>query len=323
MKKFSIFLSALLVILTAMSFGCKKGDSAKTQTSAQATSQESFIKDGKIIWTADEQKYIDALVAKGEITITTRDRGTVFEPNKFGEGQHGGIEFVVAKGLADYLKIKVNYNLVKVFGDYFAKDGVVPDKTAQDMLVSGEMAPYTPDPLKTSILLVDGMSEKPWRNKLVTFVKTSPDKDVIISQKWKEVSSFKEMNGKKVAVVKASSYIDTLRTIQEKEGVTFVFVEVNDTTDLAKAVSEGTAEFAAIGGITSLMEMANFTNINICIPLSEDIAWSCWAIAKDNAVFASIMDKYLVYAKNQGIYDKAWKDQFGITFMQFVKLIKL
>ena len=210
------------------------------------------------------------------------------------------------------------------FSQYFAKDGVTPDSAMQAKLESGELAPYTPDVLRNARIIVDGISYKPWREKLFKLIHTTPDKDLIVVRSGITVSSLSDLANYKIAVVPQTAYAATLRNIEEQLGVRFNYVNVADTAALAKTVSEGRADVTALGGITSLMEIKNYSNLNISIPLSQtEASWSNWAVRKDDLLMASILEKFFIYAKNQGIYDKEWMEAFGITFMQFINLLQI
>ncbi len=327
MKRFVVIISIFVLGLSSCDRKPKKVEVKGEETVVESIKKEAqnFIVDGKIVFNEQESKYIEEIKNKGELVIVTRIRETVYEPaGQFGRTTNGGIEYSVAKALADYLEVNLKVNLVPNLGMYFAKDGIAPDNDVQSKLESGQIEPYTPDVFNEAKIIVDGMSSRPWREKLVTLVQTSPDKDVIVVRHGVTVNSLDDLVGLRIAIVPQTAYAATLKGIEDEMGVKFNYVTVADTKYLARTVSEGKADVTALGGITSLMEIKNFTNLNVSIPLSETQAnWSNWAVKKDDLVMASILKKYFVYAKNQGIYDKAWLETFGITFMQFIDLLKI
>jgi len=101
------------------------------------------------------------------------------------------------------------------------------------------------------------------------------------------------------------------------------YVNVADTGELAKAVSKGIADAAVLDGIVTIEDMKKYANITIAMPASDSINWSCWAVKKGDVVLSGIIKKYLNYAKSTGVFDKEWEDSFGMTFVDFLKLLNL
>ncbi len=308
----------ILCILTIISIGCKKDKELKLNNNANETDQKN------IDFTDEENDYIKKLQRKGYLTIATRNRATIFEKDKFGQDKHGGLEYKIAKSFADFFGIKIKIEMVNSVQEYFARDGKIPDAIIEAGLTDGSIPSYTPDILKKSDVIVDGLSAQRWRLKLMSFVKTIPDKDVIVARKGIIVEKLEDLAKYRIAIVPLTAYGTTLKRVENHLGAKFTYVEVSDTPELARAVSSGDADITALAGFTSIIEMRKYNNLIVTIPLSTSEAdWSHWAVKKEDTILAGILQKYINYAKNTGIYDNLWLDSLGISYTEFMTIIRV
>ena len=68
------------------------------------------------------------------------------------------------------------------------------------------------------------------------------------------------------------------------------------------------------------MATYEYKNLTISMPVSE-IQMLGWGIHKKNTNLKSVIEKYLNYTQERGIFDKYWKQDYGITFVEFIKVL--
>ncbi len=310
-----ILIFFLIVIL--FSLACKKNTNDKLNITSNPYGQS-------IDFSEQENDYLLQIYRRGYITIATRERETVYEPNLNGDGLHGGIEYLTAKSFADYIGVKLKIITVPTVKDYFAYKSTIPDAGVEAGLIDGTYVPYTPDIMSHADIIVDGLSSQRWRMFLLRFIQTFPDKDVILARQNISINTLEDLQRHKIAVVPLAAYTTTLKRIEDHLKLKFEYVTVSDTPDLPRAVSVGEADIAAFGGFPSLISMKRYNNIKIALPLStSEASWSHWAVKLDNEILASILQKYLTYAKKNGIIDNIWIKSLGISYTEFTNIIRL
>ncbi len=314
-KIFNLIIIFLIILSVS---GCRKN-----KTIIINNSDNNNVAKYDIIFSNTELDYISRIKERGYLRIATRNRATVFEPDKYGKDDHGGVEYRIAKSFADYIGVNLDITVVNNISEYFAKSGIQLGQELEDGLNNGIISPYNPDIIDRVDIIVDGLSAQRWRTKILLFIKTTPDKDMILARNDININAIEDLSGYRIAIVPAASYTTTLRRIESLIMADFNYIEVPDTADLVEAVSTGNADITCIGGIPAVMELKKYDNIKITIPVSStDANWAHWAVRRDNEVLASILIKYITYAKQKGIYDSEWEKCFGVKYSDFVKLIR-
>jgi len=312
----SIMFRSLIVVFAVITLsGCTKKSAGNNQTG-----QETIT--AILEFTPDELGYLQSLHNRGFITIATRERSTIYEPNKYAQGEHGGIDYLIAKSFADKIGVELRIIVVNSIREYFTYNGVEPNKDTEDGMVNGTITPYTPDIFTNADIIVDGLGTSEWRRRIIRLVPTIPDKDVIVTRKDIELSTLEEIADYRVAIVPLTIYGSSIKRVEEALGLHFNFVEFSDTPDLCRAVSEGEADVTAIAGFGAIIETNKYDNLKIAFPLGiVDYDHSHWAVSKESEVLAVILEKYIEYAKRSGIYDTVFKDSLGITYNDFKAII--
>ncbi len=257
----------------------------------------------------------------GLLRITTRVRESVFEPDKYGIGQHGGLEFEMAMLFAETLGVELEYEIVDNFSRYFALNGEVPDPDRLDSIAGGELPPYTPDSLQRTRILVDGFGYRPWREKLAILIPTIPDRFVVISRNESKIDSIDDLEGLRLASFPTAAHYQVLNAELERNAVTTIRIRATDTEELARMVSSGEADVTSSGGISALFELTNYPNLNIAFAIGSDIDFAHWLIRADDAVLAGILERFFEWALLSGEYSRIWEHQFGFPLENYLEII--
>jgi membrane-bound lytic murein transglycosylase MltF len=265
-------------------------------------------------WTSEEFDYIKALNRKGSIKIATKVSSTVYSPQK--NGSTTGFHYNVLKEFADLAKIKLDIQMV-TWNDYFYKKGEDLEKVKTNPSYS-----YAPTLIDNVDLYLDGFTVLPWREKMFDIVKYVPSRQMLISRIDNIPKQISALNNKVFAVVKHSSMEQALEKIKSTKHIGFTYINPNSFDDLDKMVSEGKADFTVYDSDRALVALEKYKNLTIAWPIGE-LEITGWAINKKNKVFKGILDKYIKYAQENAILDKYWKQAYGVTFVEYLKVLNL
>jgi len=267
-----------------------------------------------IAWTEEERAYIRALHQKGSITIATKISSAVYMPQE--DGSIRGFHYNVLKEFAELADIAVDIRLVS-WSDYFYKEGEDVERVKTDP----EYA-YVPTLIEQVDLYVDGITALPWREKLFDILKFVPSRQLVVVRKENAPLTIQELHNTRCAMVKDTSMELNLQNIARENTieVTFLYTENFDAMD--KMVADGDADFTVYDSDRAFAACYRYDNLTVAMPVS-DIEIMGWAINKERAVLKKVLEKYLKYAQETAILDKYWKQEYGVSFIEYLKILKL
>jgi len=265
-------------------------------------------------WTIEESAYIKELNRKGSIKIATKISSAVYLPHK--NGSISGFHYNVLKEFADLANIKLDIQLV-TWNDYFYKKGEDLEKIKTDPNYS-----YVPTLIESVDLYLDGITALPWREKMFGIVKYVPSRTMLITRIDNIPKQISDLNNKVCVMVKHSSMEQTLEKIKKANHIDFTTINPNSFDAMDKMVSEGKADFTAYDSDRAYVALKKYKNLTIAWPIGR-LEIMGWAINKKNKVFKGILDKYIKYAQENAILDKYWKQAYGVTFVEYLKVLSL
>ena len=317
----------MLILLTAFSSfsGCG-GDAIrdrKAPPDANALTPPVAQSQPGLNLSPEQQLRRDQLAADGGLRIVTRVRESIYEPDRNGTGEPGGMEYLRAKRLAELLDLPLVVTLVDDFSDYFTIDG--RPVRGEEALPDGA----TPDLLRENHILVDGFGYRAWRARLIRFVPITPDKNVVLTRRESGISAPEDLDGRTVAVAAGSVFSLEFEELARRHGLTLEQLVVNDTPEMSRALVEERADASGAGSIAALFEIENYPQLTIAFPFPdppdapEGTGWSNWAVAKDDAVLASIIETYIAYIHASGYFYRIWEEQFAVPFDDYLQMLNL
>ena len=265
-------------------------------------------------WTAEEIKFIQELNKKGSIKIATKISSAVYLPQK--DGSIKGFHYSVLKEFADLAKVKIDAKLVS-WNDYFYKEGQDLKKAQKDITYS-----YVPTLIENVDLYIDGITVLPWREKMFDIIKYVPTRQVVVSRKDNLPLEIGDLNNKICVIVANTSMIRNLDKIKKENNISFTYVYTEDFDSMDRMVSEGKADFTVYDSDRAFAALHTYKNLTIAMPISE-LEIMGWAINKKNRILKRVLEKYLKYAQETMILDKYWKIEYGVTFIEYLKILKL
>lgn len=273
-----------------------------------------ILNEKSIKFTEEEEKFIKELNKRGELKI-----GSTYQENTYFVDKNGnisGFHYKMAKEFAKMTGVKLNIKIIEDWSSYFSKKGENIEKVKTDSAYS-----YTPDLFGEVELYVAGITALPWREKLFDIVKFIPNKQVIICRKDEKVSSIKELNNKSIVFVKNSSFEGNFMKILKEKKLNTQIIYVDDFRESPKMVAESKHIFTIDDCDNAFKFISEYPILTIAFPIS-DFEMIGWGVSKNNKIFSSILTKYFKYAKEKGIMDKYWKEELGVTFSEYMKVLE-
>ncbi|MGD9369107.1 MAG: transporter substrate-binding domain-containing protein [Desulfobacteraceae bacterium] len=265
-----------------------------------------------IKWTDQEVQFIQALHKKGSISVASEISYSVYEPQA--DGTIRGFHYHVIDEFSKLVDIRVNVLTVH-WNDYFLKKGESVDRVKTDPNYT-----YSPELLDKVDLYVEGITALPWREQLFDIIKFVPSRQLLVIRKDERISNYADLNNKTCVMVKNTSMEFNLEKTREKHHIQFDYIYVDDFDLMDQMVSQKKADFTVFDAVRAFVAIYEYKNLKIGMPVSE-IEMLGWGIHKKNTILKSIIAKYLNYAQTQGIFDKYWKQDYGITFVEFLKVL--
>jgi ABC-type amino acid transport substrate-binding protein len=218
------------------------------------------------------------------------------------DGGGGGFQYRLAEYLAEMLGMKIDVHIVTM-DDYFSASE--SDK---------------PDLLRSVDLYADILTILPERERMLRFVRTIPVKQMLITRKGDELRSISALQGKFISIQPQSSYAVRLRSIETDLDATFKYIEVTETADMVKSVVESRADVTAQDSILCLSLLKRYENLAVAMPIS-DMQFLGWALDRENLLLASLVRKYIDYTQESGFWERLWREEYGITYLDYIDLI--
>ena len=265
-------------------------------------------------WTSEEVVYIKAMNQKGSIKIATKISSAVYIP--YEDGSATGFHYSVLKEFADLAKVNIEIKLV-TWNDYFYKKGEDLSIAKVDPNYS-----YVPSLIEDVDLYLDGITAVFWREQMFDIVKYVPSRQMLISRVDNQPRKISELNNKSCVMVNNTSMERNLEKIKNVHFIGFNCITVNDFDTMDAMVSEGEVDFTVYDSDRAFSALDNYKNLTILWPISE-LQLMGWAINKKNKIFKGILEKYIKYAEENGILDKYWKRSYGVTFVEYLKVLNL
>ena len=91
---------------------------------------------------------------------------------------------------------------------------------------------------------------------------------------------------------------------------------------MEQLVSNGKADFTVFDSDRAFAAIERHNNLTVAWPIS-DIQIMGWAIHKNEHVLNSILGKYLKHAQHTAILDKYWKIGYGVTFIEYLRVMNI
>lgn len=264
-------------------------------------------------FSAHEYEYIDQLREKGGLKVAIDPGPGIYMTNS--DGSIDGFHYRLLRAFSDLIDVPLIIKEVSV-GDFFLKDGALPEGYRSDPDVA-----YTPDVLADSDLLVSSITINSWRQKLMIIVPVFPVKLLLITRKGEEIQHITDLSLKTIATREAYSYTDVFQQLDAEFELQLNYVYAENSDSMFQAVEQGIAFATANDSDAAIVSIREYETLNISQPLT-DIEFAGWGVGKDAKLMASIIEKYIEHAKNEGSFNNIWRAEHGIDFNDYLRILE-
>jgi len=253
--------------------------------------------------TDTEAEYIEELITKGELSVALR-------------GVVDGYNYNLIKEFTNLLDIQLRTENV-VLEEYFIKKGYSIDNVKSNPSIS-----YTPDLLQEVDVYCASLTVLPWREQLLTFVPIFEVRELIVSNTNDIAKNISDLDGQIVATVTGSAYEHSLSDLEINNEITIEYMFMPDRAGTIQAVESEEAYVTVMDSNLALLEITKYEKLTISFPISGTLKVG-WAVSKDNEVLASILSKYIEYAKISDLFNSFWYKEYGYTYFDYIKTLNL
>jgi len=253
--------------------------------------------------TDTEAEYIEELITKGELSVALR-------------GVADGYNYNLIKEFTNLLDIQLRTENV-VLEEYFIKKGYSIDNVKSNPSIS-----YTPDLLQEVDVYCASLTVLPWREQLLTFVPIFEVRELIVSNTNDIAKNISDLDGQIVATVTGSAYEHSLSDLEINNEITIEYMFMPDRAGTIQAVESEEAYVTVMDSNLALLEITKYEKLTISFPISGTLKVG-WAVSKDNEVLASILSKYIEYAKISDLFNSFWYKEYGYTYFDYIKTLNL
>jgi len=251
----------------------------------------------------EETEYINNVINRGYINVA-------FSSDNY------GYNYNLIKYFTEELGIDLQKKIVNL-EDYFAKEGYLLSDVVTDPSIS-----YTPDLFNEVDLYCDSLTVLPWREKLLKYVPLIDVMELVVSRSENVSKSITDLNGKRIAIEKGSSYDTTMKMLEKEHGLTVEYVYTLTQSESIEAVASGEVYAVILDSNLAIGEVNTSDSLVINLGVSN-IAPVGWAVQKDNVLFASILSKYIRYSKVSDLFNVFWFEEYGFTYFEYVEVLNI
>lgn len=281
---------------------------------AQGASKIPILNEKSIKLTEEEVKFIKELNKRGKLKIATTYQENTYYIDS--DGKIKGFHYKLANDFAEKIGVKLDIKIVDEWSRYFIKQGEDIERAKTD-----EKYSYTPDLFDEVDVYIAGITALSWREKLFDIVKFIPNKQMVVCRRDENIKKIGDLNNKTAVFVKNSSFESNFMNVTKGSKLNTKIVYEEDFVKTSIMVSEGKGIFTIHDSDNAFKAIAEYKNLTIAFPIS-DLEMIGWGVSKNNKILSSILTKYIKYARDNGTIDKYWKETFGVTFSEYMRVLE-
>ena len=156
----------------------------------------------------------------------------------------------------------------------------------------------------------------------MSFVETVPVRQMVVTRAGEEIESYDEIDGKKVVLLKNSSFEKRIKEIINEYSIDPEVIYIKDSGNYENYLAEGRADMSIRDSNRAIVEVQEFELAPLSVSFAvSDVQYLGWAVQKDNEVLKGIVRKYLDYAREKGILNQSWYGDFNMTLYEYMELL--
>jgi len=230
------------------------------------------------------------------------------------------VNYIAAQEFANFLGVRLE--IVDItWGDVFGKNGNLPEGYNTDPDVK-----YVPDALKKADIICGTIYIMDWRKKFFNYSGIVQVSDLLIVRKdvqkkyEKEVKSYQDLKGLKIAFLKNSSYETNLKAINKEIGGGINFVPTDSEDEAIKLLRSGKVDGLVAVSYLSLGYIKNSRQFKLAFPVAtpKNVGW---AVQVSNTNLKAEIENFYENIRGNDKLDNMFKNQYGIDYSTYIEVI--
>lgn len=227
------------------------------------------------------------------------------------DGSVQGFDWDLLVTLSHSIGLPLDLAVEKTIADFFTRDGVMPEDLGKADYT------YTPDLLKKVDVYANPWGVTPWRERMMRMVTIYPIRNQLAGRKGEEVTSIKQLDGKRFALVKDSVQQKTLEDFAKANAVKLDFVFDENEDRLYDLVRRREADYVLDGSVIFALNIDKIADFGLS-PFFSDFQGVAWAVRKDDKAFASLLETFFESGRQSGLLPALWTKTFKMDFTAYI-----
>lgn len=260
------------------------------------------------------QAWLEARKASGgALRVAMRERADSYMPQP--DGSVKGFDYGLVVELCRVTALELEVSVQRSIEAFFTRDGVMPPDLGQ-----GGAYSYTPDLLETVDFYAGPFGITPWREALATWIPLWPTRNVLAGRRGEEIDGLRDLDGKRFAVIEDSIQEQSLSKLAAEEGIRLSFVYGVDEAALFGLVESGGADYVLDASVVMAKSRQRHPDLTLS-PFPEPVITIGWAVKKDDAGFAALLDAFVKASQLNGIFAELWSATFLMDFGDYLDAV--
>ena len=234
----------------------------------------------------------------------------------FTESGKKTVNYLLAQEFAKFLNVEFKEIDIE-WADVFSQKGNIPDNYKTNPKIS-----YTPDALKESDFICGTIFLLDWRKKFFDYAGIVQISDLLIVRKNinREVNSYKDLKGLRIAFLENSTYETEISTINKEIGNSIKLIPVKSENEGLAILNQGKADGLITVSYLALAYLKKFRSLKLAFPVAEPKNVG-WAVKKGNQEFINEIENFFETIRGNGTLDKIFREKYDISYSTYLEII--
>ncbi len=254
----------------------------------------------------------------------------------FTESSYNSINRYIAQEFARFLNVKLK-PVMTTWQQNFSLNGKIPSDLETNPNIS-----YTPDALRKADFICGTIYVYEWRKKLFDYAGIMYVSDLLVVRRgfsWnyffkiilpedvlnlslssKDIKSYKDLKGLRIALLSNSSYQKDIERINDQIGGGIKVVLTKSEEESQRLMQEGKVDgFVAVSYI-ALKYLRNHPQARLAFPVGKPFQVG-WAVEKGNRELQREINNFYQTIKGNGKLDRLFLDHYNIDYKTYLEII--
>ena len=254
----------------------------------------------------------------------------------FTESSYNSINRYIALEFAKFLNVKLK-PIITTWEENFSLNGKIPSDLETNPNIS-----YTPDALKKADFICGTIYVYEWRKKLFDYAGIMYVSDLLVVRKgfnwhfffrfvlpeevlnlefnYKEIKSYKDLKGLKIALLSNSSYEKDIERINRQIGGGINVVYTKSEEESQYLMEQGKVDGFVAVSYLALKYLRNHPEARLAFPVGKPFKVG-WAVEKGNKELQKEINNFYETIKGNGKLDRLFLKHYNIDYKTYLEII--